>query len=322
MSAAPTAVLGASGQVGRLVLDALVAAGHEAVAVGRTAPRDVPDGVTVRVVPSYDGVALADALTGCGAVVATLGLPYRSAVWTAQWPTLVAAVTAACRGTGLPLTFLDNVYVYGDAREPLRETTPLRPCSRKGEARLAGWHVLAAHADAGHDVVVCRAADFLGPGASLGIVPWPAVVAAAGAGRPALPWLGDPDAPHSFALTTEVAAALVQVAHDPSMRTDTVLHLPAVEPTTGRALADALGRVRTDGRTVRLRALRSPVVRAAALVNGAAREQAEMMYQVEHEQLVDDSVVRALGWSAPRTTVADVAALAHARAERDARVGG
>lgn len=307
---APTAVVGASGQVGSLVLDELARAGLPAVAVGRSAPPAAPPGLTVRTLPRYDRVALRTALTGCGAVVATLGLPYAARTWTAGWAPLVDAVAGACADLGLPLTFLDNVYVYGAADGVLTEQAPLAPCSRKGAARLAGWRVLERHAGAGLDVVVCRAADFVGPGAATTVLQWDAVVAATRAARPTLPWLGSPDAVHTFAATPEVAAALVRVAHEPALRAGRVLHLPVVEPVTGRTLAAALGRVRGDGRTVRLRALRAPVVRAAALVSRPAREQVEMMYQVERDQVVGDALIRSLGWTAPPLTADDVAALA------------
>lgn len=313
---APTAVVGASGQVGSLVLDELALAGLPAVAVGRSAPPTVPAGVAVRPAARYDRAALRTALTGCGAVVATLGLPYAARTWEEGWAPLVDAVAGACADLGLPLTLLDNVYVYGAAAGVLTETTPLAPCSRKGAARLAGWRVLERHAGTGLDVVVCRAADFLGPGATTTVLPWDAVVAAARAARPALPWLGDPDAVHTFAATPEVAAALVRVAHEPALRAGRVLHLPVVEPVTGRTLAAALGRARGDGRTVRLRPLRAPVVRVAALVSRAAREQVEMMYQVERDQLVGDDRIRSLGWAAPRLTADDVAALAAGAAPR------
>ncbi|MBD7919432.1 NAD-dependent epimerase/dehydratase family protein [Cellulomonas sp. Sa3CUA2] len=314
MNVAPVAVVGASGQIGALVLERLAAAGRTAAAVGRTAPTVLPAGAAARTIARYGRDELRAALDGCGAVIATLGLPYVARTWEQEWPPLVAAVAAACDDLGLPLTFLDNVYVYGAATGVLTESTALAPCSRKGAARLAGWRVLEERAAAGLDVVVCRAADFVGPGATTSVLPWEAVTTAARTGgRRSLRWLGSPDARHTFALTTEVAAALVRVADDPALRGGPVLHLPVTEPVTGRTVAAALGRVRDDGRRVRLRALRAPVVRVAALVDPSAREQVEMMYQVEHDQVVDDGRIRTLGWSGPRVTVDDVAALAAGR---------
>ncbi|RZS61532.1 nucleoside-diphosphate-sugar epimerase [Xylanimonas ulmi] len=309
-------VLGASGQIGRLVVAALARAGVPVRAVGRAGgdgggEGDQAPGVERHTLSAYDGPGLTEALDGCAAVVATLGMPYRATTWAEQWPPLLAAVARAAHTSGAPLTVLDNLYVYGRANGAVTEQSPLAPCSRKGRARLAGWCEVRRAQEAGADVVVARSADFLGPGAQSSILPWHDVVACARGRRGALPWLGDPDARHSFAWTPELAAALARIALQPALRASPVLHLPALRPTTGRQVATALGGLR--GRPVRLRPLRSAAVTVAALVSGRAREQREMMYQVESDYVLDDGLVRRLGWTTPQLCVEDV--LLHALGE-------
>lgn len=55
-------VVGASGVVGRPLLRRLAAAGHEVVATARRTPRDVPDGVTTRILNVLDESAVAAAV--------------------------------------------------------------------------------------------------------------------------------------------------------------------------------------------------------------------------------------------------------------------
>jgi nucleoside-diphosphate-sugar epimerase len=62
--------------------------------------------------------------------------------------------------------------------------------------------------------VAGRATDFFGPGVSvsaLGERFWPALLS----GKP-VDWVGNPDAPHSFAYLPDLAAAYVALANTPS----------------------------------------------------------------------------------------------------------
>jgi putative NADH-flavin reductase len=66
------AVIGASGRTGRATVARAPAAGHEVVAVVRTAA-SAPAGTTVRIAEARDVAALTIAIAGCDAVVSCLG---------------------------------------------------------------------------------------------------------------------------------------------------------------------------------------------------------------------------------------------------------
>jgi putative NADH-flavin reductase len=66
------AVVGASGRTGRATVAHAVAAGHDVVAVVRTAS-SAPDGAATAVADARDVAALTSALKGCDAVVSCLG---------------------------------------------------------------------------------------------------------------------------------------------------------------------------------------------------------------------------------------------------------
>ncbi len=288
------AVVGAGGQVGRAVVDALVDRDVEVVQVGR-------NGSGPGVISRYDATELGRALQGCDAAVATLGLPYRAAVWRAEWPPLVAAVGQACAQVGVPLTFLDNLYAVGAPSGPITESSPPRPCSEKGRARLAGLHELDQARAAGLDAVVCRASDFVGPGVDVTVLPWRALDGALRNGS--LTWYGRRDVQHSYAWVPEIARCLVEVALRPEMRDGEVVNLPVLAPVTGDQVAAAVSDLR--GATVRLRVMGDKTIRAASLVSSAAREQREMMYEFCQDFVVDDHRIRALGWTPQKLSLAD-----------------
>lgn len=301
--AAEIAVLGASGAIGQLAARAAVERGRPVRACARH-PWDAP-GVP-HPLTGYSRREVRTAVRGCSAVIATVGLPYRSRLWLADWAPMVREILAACADEGIPLTLLDNLYVYGDAGNPLREDSPLTPCSAKGRARLAGWEAVREALDRGQDVLVARASDFLGPRAEVCLLPWSTLAAAAEHGGRALTWIGDPEARHSFSFTEEVAAALVELAGGEAVRREPgVVHLPTLHAFSARELARRLGERR--GRPLPLRVLRRPAVAAAALLSRRAAEQREMMYQVERDFIVDDERIRSQGWSGPKMVLEDLA---------------
>jgi nucleoside-diphosphate-sugar epimerase len=284
------AVLGAAGQIGRLVVESLSRRGVPARACGREVRERDEDSIQYRPIAGYGRDQIAPALAGCSSVIATLGLPYRARIWSAQWPGLVSSVADACADAALPLTLLDNLYAYGRPAGPLTEQSPLAPCSRKGTARLEGWRLLEQRRQDGLDVVTGRAADFIGAGVQTTILPWRNIERCARGRARALTWLGSLDAPHSLASARETADALVAIALDPAQRGDPVVHLPVLVTVTGREFTRALSAA--AGHKVSARALGKPVVGLAGLVSATAREQHEMMYAVEDSFILSDATFR------------------------------
>lgn len=297
------AVLGAAGQVGRLVVESLRGRGVPTRACGRSVREREEDGIQYRSITGYGRDQLTSALVGCSSVIAALGLPYRAGIWAAQWPGLVSSVADACADAAVPLTLLDNVYVYGRPTGPLTEQSPLVPCSRKGTARLEGWRMLERRRQDGLDVVVGRATDFIGADVQTTILPWRNIERCARGRARTLTWLGSLDTPHSLASAREIADALVAIALDPAQRGDPVVHLPVLATVTAREFTRTLSEV-ADCK-VSARALGKPVVALAGLVNASAREQYEMMYAAEGSFVLGDTAFRSHN---PRFPAGDLAA--------------
>lgn len=300
------AVIGATGQIGAGVVRGLAQAGADVVAIQRRpAYGSETQPWSVRTVAAYEPEQLRTALDGCDSAIVTLGLPYNSAIWLRDWPRLMGAVLQAAADTGSSMTVLDNMYVYG-AASPLSESTPLAPASRKGVARLEAWNQLRAARESGQDLVVCRAADFMGPGIERTLVPWSALAAVARGSRRVVPWIGDPGAKHSFAWGDQVARALIAVDGEHALRGDGVIHVPAIQPFSGVELATELSRC--TGHRVRVMPLRERVMAVAGVFSVMARESREMMYQSEHEFVVDDAKFRRIVQDERQLTLKDVVA--------------
>lgn len=300
------AVIGGTGQIGSAVLAALHKEGLRAVSVARSRPRlGSVDGIETREISAYTGDELVRALDSCDHAIVTLGLPYSKKVWMRQWPGLMREVADAALITQTPLTVLDNLYVYGDAGgAPLTEHSPLHPCSVKGQTRLLGLEELDRARSTGARITVCRSGDFIGPGAEVTVIPWSALRAVLHDGHRSLRWIGNPNVHHSYAGPRLVARGLLAVAVNPRLSAHDAVMLPPAEPFTGHDLALALSE--ETGHSVRLNRVGTGMIRIAALFSGAAREQREMMYQVNRDYTVGDSLFRDKQPHFPRVSVTDL----------------
>lgn len=285
-------VLGA-GQIGSRVATRLTAAGHRVrqIHTGRSAHARA--GVE-RVAGDITDLAFAEAATrGAAVVYDCMNPPYH------KWPTLLlpiarGALHGAARA-GARLVALDCLYMYGRPQGPMREDSPLNPCSKKGAQRVELAELrLAAHRRGDVAVAIGRASDFFG--ADLPFSAWSdRFYKKVLAGRPA-ECMGDPDMPHAYTYVEDIADALVLLgARDEAP--GQVWHLPTAPAESTRALARRLGAalgLRADvARMPRL------LLRALGLVSPFMREVAEMTYQWEVPFEVDDSRYRASFGVAP-----------------------
>jgi nucleoside-diphosphate-sugar epimerase len=233
----------------------------------------------------------------------------------------------AAASAGAKLIVLDNLYMYGRPDGPIRETSPIAPCSRKGElrARLADERA-DAHKRGDVRIATARAGDFFGPGVVRQTTFGERFYLRAFAGK-RVECFGDPDMPHALSYAPDVARALVTLAdHDDAL--GGVWHVPtnpaeSMRQTVER-LAGALARLgphsrfaracgthdrvgphsrfaRACGTQVPIRIARVPriALRAMGLFAPLVREVAEMAYQWDVPYVLDDSRFRARFGSAP-----------------------
>jgi nucleoside-diphosphate-sugar epimerase len=209
--------------------------------------------------------------------------------WAEEFPPLQRAVLAGARSAGARLVVLDNLYAYGPTNgADLAETLQARPTSEKASVRAAMTDELLQEHDAGRvDVAIGRASDYFGPGtthSALGDTVFGTALA-----RRTAQVMGNPDLPHSYSYTPDVAAALITLATRPEAA-GVVWHLPVAETRTTRQIIDRVYRL--AGRTPRSFAAGSTTLRLFGLVKPAMREYLHTLYQFTDRWVVDDSRFR------------------------------
>ena len=211
--------------------------------------------------------------------------------WSEEFPPLQRGVLAGAASVGARLVVLDNLYAYGPPNgQRLVETMAANPTSAKSATRAVMTEELLAAHDAGQvEVVIGRASDYFGPGAmrsALGA----SVFATALAGKTAQV-MGDPDQPHSYSYTPDVAAALLALGTASTNATGQVWHLPVAPPRSTRQIVAAVYEL--AGHKPRIMAAGKTMLRAIGLVKPQMREFLHTLYQFSDPWVVDDAKFRA-----------------------------
>jgi nucleoside-diphosphate-sugar epimerase len=281
------------GQVGTLVAEKLIARGERVRIVSRRDRGTIIEQATMMYGDMRDLRFAEEGTRGARVVYQCAAPPYDR--WFDELQALVTGVIHGARTAGARLIVLDNLYMYGqvgagpDGAEPFNEDTPQRPNSRKGvlRARL-GDDLLHAHRRGDLQVAIGRAADFIGPGATVAIIMHEDFYRRALAGLPAQ-LIGDPTLPHAYAYTLDVAEALVTLgSRDEAL--GRVWHLPVLERTSTLALVERMQRAL--GAPVRHELLSDRLLAEIGQQNRVIAEIVEMTYQFKSPFIVDDTRIR------------------------------
>lgn len=280
-------ILGANGVIAQELSRALVLSSTAIRQVSRN-PRRVNPTDEVVTADLLDGKATADAVTGSEIVYLVAGLKYNTSVWQEQWPRVMRNVIDACKRHNSRLVFFDNVYAYGRVNGVMTEETPFNPISKKGEVRAKIATMLLDEMRGGNlHAMIVRSADFYGPGA---IKSFPhATVFERLRAKKAPPWIGNPNAIHTFTFTPDAGRAMAVLGRSPGAFGQT-WHLPTTkEPFTG---ADFV-RLACDlaGQTYQLMAVPRWVLKLMGIFVPVLRENEEMMYQFDFDYRFDSSKI-------------------------------
>ena len=203
--------------------------------------------------------------------------------WERLWYPMNDAMIAAAKAAGAVYAITGNLYGYG--KQPgghMDENTPLTAVGRKGKVRIKMWRDAL---DSGVRTVEVRAADYLGAGA-VGVFST-VLLPAISRGRTA--WVpGDPDLPHSFTYTGDMARAMVTLAEDPRSHGKAWL-APTAPPITIRELTARFTAL-AGTKPINLRKMPRFGMHAAGVFVPMARELAEMDYQFYFPFEVDSSL--------------------------------
>ncbi len=303
-----------TGAIGLALIAELAGAQVPVRAVNRSGGAAVPQGVDVMNGDASDPAFTTAAAAGAAAVYQCLNPPYDR--WAQLFPPLQDAVVRAARSAGARYVSFENVYMYGDTHgEPMTETTPQRPHTRKGKVRATMADELRRLHDAGDlAVTTARASDYFGPRATIQSQLGDRVIGAALAGKPAQV-IGDPDQPHSYTYAPDAARTLAALGTRDDVLGE-VWHVPNAPARSTREIiamaADELGS------PINVRTAPAVVLRLMGLFNSTVRELPEMLYEFTQPFIVDgskatdrlgiaatplrDSVHETVAWYRARTT--------------------
>jgi nucleoside-diphosphate-sugar epimerase len=214
--------------------------------------------------------------------------------WPTDWPPIANAILAAAETSGAKLVTLNNLYAYGRPSAPMTPHDPLDADYEKAQVRATMWRdAKRAHDDGRIQATEVRASDFVGPRSQsvLGML-IPRILA----GK-TCQVIGDPDAPHSWNYTEDVARTLVAVAQD-DRSWGRAWHAPANPPRSVRhAVADIAGLV--GATNVKITKVPKVALRVLGLFNTDIRELPKTLYQFESPFVIDDSETRSTFGLAP-----------------------
>ncbi len=158
-------ILGATGQIAMELARELARNYTTKLRLVSRNPRKVNETDEVVAANLLDAEQTAAAVQGSDVVYFTAGLPPNTAVWEAQFPTMLRNALDATRATGAKFVYFDNTYMYPQDDRVLKEDAPFEPKGRKGKVRAEmAEMVLEEMARGDIPVLIGRAPEFYGPG--------------------------------------------------------------------------------------------------------------------------------------------------------------
>ena len=279
-------VVGA-GPIGSALTRRLAAAGDTVTVVTRSGRGpDLPQ-VTRIAADATDPERLTALATGAATIV-NCANPGDYTRWEAEWPPLATALLTAAERSDATLVTLGNLYGYGPVDVPISRDLPLAATGHKGRLRNRMWQdALDRHRAGRIRATEIRASDYIGPEVTVASAILRRYADATLHGRTA--WVfGDPDQPHTFSDTEDVAAMLA-IAADDERAWGQAWHVPAAAPRTLRqALTDLAEQV--DAPTPRLRRVPGAAVAMLTPVVPIIRELREVLWQFERPYVLDAAV--------------------------------
>ncbi len=297
-----TAIIGASGAMGREIGRRLAGRGEAFVAVGRDAGRlerlFAGSPAQCRVWDTRSAETLVPALADVDTIVYAIGVEY----WKFELhPLLVQRALDAARAAGVKrFMLIGTVYPYGRPQTALvSEGHPRAPHTFKGRKRKEQEDlVLGAHRSGLFETVVLRLPDLYGPGMEKSLMT--DVFANAPLGRSSA-LLGPADRPHEFAFIPDCAEVTLRLLDEPRGY-GRFWNYAGPGSITPRAFADEI--YRRCGAAPRYTIATKGLLRLFGLFNPMMRELVEMHYLVTEPVLLDDGKLRALLGYLPKTPYA------------------
>lgn len=274
-----------AGQVGLKLADELLARGYR-VRLVRRGPAGAPRPNLQWMSGDVNDTRFADEAARGAAVVYNCVNPPDYAKWHGVLEPMMRSVRGAATRAKARLVVLDCLYMYGKPETtPFDEDTPMRPCSDKGELRaMLVEEMFAAHRRGEVEVTTGRASDYFGPDSPLSMLLHPRAIARLHAGK-SVEVFGNPDTPHAYSYTPDVARGLVELGTRPEAA-GKAFHLPVAWTGTSRGLVERCGEI--VGKPGRVSVVPKWVMPVVGLVWAPMNAIRKMLYQWEQPYVIDD----------------------------------
>ena len=293
------ALIGASGGLGKSIVDALKAKGRPYRVIGRSESSlraAFGDDPLATIAPwnpdSPDSIQ--KALTGVDTAIYMVGVNYWQFELHPQLmkKTLEGAISAGVK----KLLLIGTVYPFGIPQsERVNEDHPRNPHTFKGRMRKEQEDmVLTAHS-AGLQTAILRLPDFYGPGIDKSLL-WSAFQSAKTGKRAQL--IGPIDTPHEFVFIPDAGAVIGRLIDEPTAWGN-AWNLGGAGVTSTRAMADEI--FTQAERKPKYTVAGKTMLRIFGLFNPLVRELVEMHYLQTSPVIMDDTRLKNLLGELPKT---------------------
>jgi nucleoside-diphosphate-sugar epimerase len=277
------AILGATGNIGNLLLEELTRQNIHVKALARHWNEAfTTDAVEHVSVAAEDVTALKAVTTDISVLYVTLAIPYDTAAWQQSWPIVMQNVITASKTNGFKIVFLDNVYMYGRVEGPMTEESPVHPVAKKGVVRAHIAQMLLDAIEAKEvTAVLARSADFYGPHTRISDGFFNGAY-----NNGIATWIGDPNALRTWSYTLDNAKALAILGND-ARADNQIWHMPAATAMKGTAFVTLTSELL--GKELQTVPFPGPDANARADFEQKMPEIAEMMYQYDYDYVFDST---------------------------------
>lgn len=285
-------VIVGAGPVGTATAMELVNRGESVRIVTRRGTGPQREGIELVAADATDADRLSALTSGAAALYNCANPQYHT--WLTDWPPLAASLLSAAERSGAALVTAAPLYGYGPGSGVMTANTPLAATHPKLRIRADMWRAaLAAHEAGRIRATEVRASDYI---EANGILSW-------GLGKPLLAGkransVAPLDVPHSWSSITDLARALVTVAHD-----ERAFGRAWMSPTNPAMTIRELATAFTDANALpqaKLMALPYPVLWTVGLFSTDAKELRTTRYQFAQPFVVDSSETTATFGLEPR----------------------
>ena len=233
-----------------------------------------------------DAQQTAAAVKGSDVVYFTAGLPPDTAMWEAQFPTMLRNALDASRASAAKFVYFDNTYMYPQDNRLLKEDAPFEPNGRKGKVRAEmAAMVLEEMAKGEIPVLIGRAPEFYGPGKTQSFTNALVIDRFKHGKKPRVP-IRD-DTLRTLIWTPDASRALAALGNTPDAYGQT-WHLPCDDE---RLTYKQFVRLAADvfGQTPKYSVIGSLAMKLAGLFKKEVREISELLPRYRQDNLFDSS---------------------------------